>query len=105
MPAPQPQTRRRKTALCPNCKRRFKIGLRGRPPTFCSRVCRQRAYELRKWSRPHPIELLARDIDTAQVQDVIRQIVRELLVEAGINNLPPPPPKPKRQPALRLVKK
>jgi hypothetical protein len=43
-----------------------------RPPTFCSRSCRQRAYERRKWLRPHPVELLARDLDTAAVRDLIR---------------------------------
>jgi hypothetical protein len=62
-------------------------------------------YEQRKWSRPHPIELLARDIDTARVRDVIRQEVREALLAAGII-LPPPAPKPKRRgPVLRLIEK
>src|SRR5215813_6008171 len=71
-----------------------------RPPTFCSRSCRQRAYEQRKWSRPHPVELLARDIASVRVRDVIRQA----LLGAGIN--PPPPPEPKRRrPPLRLVEK
>ena len=98
-----PRTRRR-TARCPVCKERFKINSpRGRPPTFCSRSCRQRAYERRKWSKPHPIELLARDLATVQVRDLIRQIVRDELVLAGII-LPPSPPKPKRRgPPLRVV--
>jgi hypothetical protein len=55
---------------------------RGRPPTLGGRSCRQRAYEQRKWSRPHPVELLARNIDTARVRDCIRQQVREVLLEA-----------------------
>jgi len=76
----------------------------GRQPSAAG-SCRQRAYEQRKWSKPHPVELLARDIATAQVRDFIRQMVRELLLEAGIT-LPPPPPKPKRHgPPLRLVEK
>jgi hypothetical protein len=35
-------------------------------------------------SRPHPVELLARDIASARVRDFIREQVRELLLEAGI---------------------
>jgi hypothetical protein len=96
---------RRRSVRCPVCKKRFKVNPRGRPPTFCSRSCRQRAYEQRRWSRPHPIELLARGIDTARVRDVIRQEVREALLAAGII-LPPPAPKPKRRgPPLRLIDK
>jgi hypothetical protein len=90
----------------PPVARSAKVRPRGRPSKFCSRSCRQRAYEERKWSRPHPVELLARDIATARVKDVIRQIVREVLVEAGIISPlpPPPPPKPKRRGhSLRLV--
>jgi hypothetical protein len=37
-----------------------------------------------KWSRPHPVELLGRDIASARVRDFIREQARELLVEAGI---------------------
>jgi hypothetical protein len=51
MTAARPERRRRKTARCQVCKERFKISPRGRPPTFCGRSCRQRAYEQRKWSR------------------------------------------------------
>jgi len=96
---------RRRSVRCPVCKTRFKVNSRGRPPTFCSQSCRQRAYEQRKWSRPHPVEQLARDIDTARVRNVIREEVREALLAAGI--IPSPPaPKPKRRgPPLRLVDK
>jgi hypothetical protein len=89
------------------CGERFKINPRGRPSTFCSRSCRQRDYERRKWSRPHPVELLTRDINTVQVRDFIRQIIREELLKAGITLLPPPPPsKPKQRDAhLHLVEK
>src|SRR4029453_19619164 len=92
-----PEGRGRKTGRCPVCKERFKISPRGRPPTFCGRSCRQRAYEQRKWSRPHPVELLARDIPSARVRAFIGEQVRELLLEAGITPPPPPPPKPKRR--------
>jgi hypothetical protein len=106
MTAARPEWRPRKTARCPVCKERFKISPRGRPRTFCGRSCRQRAYEQRKWSRPHLVELLARDIASARVRDFIREQVRELLLEAGIILPPPSPPTPKRRhPALRLVEK
>jgi len=95
--------RRRKGARCPVCKERFKLRPRGRPPVFCSPTCRQRAYERRKWQRPHPIDLLARDINTVQVKDLVRRIVREVLTEAGIDLPPPPPKKPKRRDHLRVV--
>ena len=52
----------------------------GRQPSSC----RQLAYEQRRWSRPHPEELLARDLNTASVRDFIRQEVREALLAAGI---------------------
>src|SRR5262249_9229038 len=99
MTAPPSPARRRKSARCPVCKERFKIHPRGRPPTFCSRSCRQRA------SEPRPVELLARDIASVRVRDVIRQEIRQALLGAGIDP-PPPPPEPKRRrPPLRLVEK
>jgi len=106
MRVPRSQSRRRKSARCPGCKEWFKIPPRGRPPAFCSRSCRQRAYEQRKWSKPHPVELLARDIATASVHDLVQQVVWEVLLEAGIVSLPSPPPKPKSSgPPLRLIEK
>lgn len=60
---------------------------KGRRRTYCSNACRQRAYEKRKESKRHPLHLLARDIDTVAVRDVIRQEVRKVLQEAGL--LPP----------------
>jgi hypothetical protein len=99
-----PARLRPRSVRCPVCKKRFKVKSRGRPRTFCSRSCRQRAYEQRRWSRPHPVELLARDIDTARVRDFMWQMLREALLAAGII-IPPNPPKPKRRgPSLRLIK-
>ena len=88
MTTAKPEGRRRKTARCPVCKEKFKISPRGRPPTFCGRSCRQRAYEQRKWSRPHPVELLARDIASARVRDFVREQVREFFSRS--RNYPPP---------------
>ena len=78
---------------------------RGRVPVFCSATCRQRAYEQRRHGRPALVELLARDLATVKVKDIIRAIVREELIRAGI--LPqgtPPPTKPKPPRAhLKLI--
>src|SRR5215472_16012249 len=98
--------RRRQSGQCPVCKNKFKVGPLGRPRKFCSRSCSQRAYEHHKWSRPHPVELLARDLATVQVRALIRRTVREVLQEEGIITTPPPLPKPKRRSAhLRIVEK
>jgi hypothetical protein len=56
-----------------------------------------RAFEQRRWSRPHPVELLAQDLNTASVRDFIRQEVREALLAFGKITPPPPAPKPKRR--------
>jgi hypothetical protein len=45
---------------------------RGRLPKFCSHSCRQRTYEQIKWSRPHLVELLAKDLAVANIRDAIR---------------------------------
>jgi hypothetical protein len=82
------------------------VPFRGRVPKFCSRSCRQRAYEERKWRRPTEIELLARDIASVRVRDRIRTEVWSILKQAGLVVDPTPPPAPKqmrRGPNLRLV--
>ena len=104
MPLSAPRARRRRSARCRFCKEKFKLRPgRGRPAIYCSPTCCQRAYERRKWQRPHPVDLLARDINTVQVKDLVRRIVREVLTEAGIDLPPPPPKKPKRRDHLRVV--
>ncbi len=98
--------KREKTHRCDRCKTKFKVPLRGRVPRFCSRSCRQRAYEKRKWRRPTELELLARDIDSVRVRNAIRTEVWSVLKQAGLVDDPTPPPAPKRiqrGPNLRLV--
>jgi hypothetical protein len=98
--------KRPKTARCGFCKARLKIKPRGRVPTFCSQGCRQRAYQRRRWQRPHPIELLARDLATVQVRDVIRAEIWAIMVQLGWVDERAPAPKPPRtgpKPPLRLV--
>ena len=100
MTTPMPKAQHRRIARWPACKKRFKMSSRGRPPTFCGRSCRRRAYERRKWSSPHPVELLARDIASVRVRAFVKNLIREVLLEAGITVPPPPPlPKPKRRPS------
>jgi hypothetical protein len=78
----------------------MKVAPRGRLPSFCCQTCRQRDYERRKWTRPHAVELLARDLGTAKVRSEIQREVWAALRQLGIT----PPPQPPRRPAtLRLV--
>jgi hypothetical protein len=81
---------------------------RGRVPRFCSRTCRQRAYEQRKWQRPAPIDLLGRDLKSMAVQQLIREEVWKVLQELGLAPKAPVPVPPtvskKSRPELRLVR-
>jgi hypothetical protein len=61
------------------CPQMSTTGLRAR-----SRASVSGGLRATKWSRPHPVELLGRDIASARVRDFIREQARELLVEAGI---------------------
>jgi hypothetical protein len=74
-------------------------------PVFCGAICRQRTYEQHKHGRPALVDLLARDLATVKVKDMIRAIVIEELIRAGL--LPPgtpPPPKPEpRRPYLKVI--
>jgi hypothetical protein len=97
--------KRPKTLRCQWCKTKLKVAPRGRLPVFCCQTCRQRAYERRKWSRPHAVEALAKDIATARVRGAIRQEIWMALRELGLTTEPEPPPRsPGSRPALRLVK-
>ena len=58
----------------------------GLPPTFCSQSCRQRAYEQRRWSPLHPMELLAWDIDTARVRNVIGRRCAKLCLQPVLSS-------------------
>jgi len=82
----QPKTRR-----CERCKTKFKVQFRGRVPKFCSRTCRQHSYEQHKWARPTLIELLAQDIASVRVRDVIRAEILSILNQAGLVPEPTPP--------------
>jgi hypothetical protein len=49
------------------------------------------------------MSMLARDLDTVRVRDVIREEVRAILRDMGFNP-PPPPRKPDRKGHLRVVR-
>lgn len=90
---------------CAVCHRRFKLPARGRPPRYCGPACRQTAYIKRKANRPHPVELLNRDLAQAHVRDWLRQEIRIILKEAGLIVDPVLPPRGtgQRKPNLKLI--
>jgi hypothetical protein len=98
--------KRPRTLRCRWCNTKIEIKPRGRVAEFCSQTCRQRAYEQRKWARPAPVELLARDLATAKFREAVRAELWSLLRERGLVPAAEPPPLPKkpRKPNLRLVK-
>jgi hypothetical protein len=98
-------TKRPRTLRCRWCKTRMKVAPCGRLPIFCCQTCRQRDYERRKWSRPHAVELLAKDLATVRVRGILWREIGAVLQQLGITDKPPPLPQPPRKrPALRLVK-
>jgi hypothetical protein len=88
------------------CKAKIKVQPKGRVPKFCSRNCRQRAYEHNRALGPTmvPMSILARDLETAQVRGAIRAEIRAIL-RGDMGFDPPTPPRatePKTH--LRVVK-
>jgi hypothetical protein len=98
--------RRPRTTRCKRCKAQIKVKKKGRVPKYCSQSCKQEAYLRRQFRSP--LELLARDLASIEVREVIRTTIMDILVQLGLtkSNLPPPimqKPKPEK-PNLRLVK-
>lgn len=63
------------------------------------------AYVQRKANRPHPVELLARDLAHAHVKAWLRKEIWNLLREAGLVTDPEPPSLPPRpKPQLRVIR-
>lgn len=91
--------KRPKTLRCRWCKTKMKVAPRGRLPSFCCQSCRQRDYERRKWSRPSPQELLARNIADARVRSFIRREIFAVLLKLGVAKEAelPPLPSPRRR--------
>jgi hypothetical protein len=96
------QKRRPKSVRCRDCKRPIKVNARGRTPSYCSPTCKQRAYLARKYRGP--MELLAQDLTTLKVRNILRREIWAVLREAGLvaQPEPPPPARPKRDRSHRL---
>jgi hypothetical protein len=98
----RPKSRRLK---CGHCGARFSRPFKGRPAQYCSRNCRQRAYEARRFegelSARLPGHLLQTDIDTIRSRDEFRQAVVAVLRDVGLLASPPASPRRSR---LRIVK-
>src|SRR5256885_1571122 len=91
---------------CAYCRKRFRVSPRGRPAEYCSRSCRQWAYIHRKFNRPALVQLLRRDLDRVQVQDLLREEIRNVLQKAGFEIDPKPRatlPEKKPRPSLKVI--
>jgi hypothetical protein len=71
---------------------------------IAGQTCKQRAYFNRRLSGP--MVLLAQDIASVRVRDIIRHEVWDILLKAnGVRGSPPPPERPTRKrPELRIVR-
>jgi hypothetical protein len=81
-----------------NCKAKLHVKAKGPLPLYC-RKHRQAVYLERRHAGP--MVVLAQDIATAKIRDVIRTEVWRALSEWGFNV--PPPPEKKRKHNLRIV--
>jgi hypothetical protein len=98
--------RRPRTTRCKRCNAQIKVKNKGPVPKYCSQSCKQEVYLRRRFRSP--LELVARDLASIQVREVIWTTIMDILVQQGLvkSNLRPPimyEPKPKK-PKLRLVK-
>jgi hypothetical protein len=73
MTKPVTKDGRPKPPKCAWCRKRFARKATGRPATFCSASCRQRAYEKRKWNPYSASDALARDLLPRAAREELRQ--------------------------------
>src|SRR5262245_61440385 len=98
--------RRPKTARCRQCKTRIAVKGKGPIPLYCGHTCRQLAYQRLRHSGL--MVMLAQDIATTKVPDVIRAEIWEMLRQLGLVDAGPPPPREKKRSRpthLRLIEK
>ena len=93
--------KRPKTLRCLWCRGRIRVGSHGRLPRFCSQTCRQRAYERRKWQRPHLMQHLHDELFDIRVEAAVHRVLQR----QGLASEPAPSAPPRRKrPTLRVVK-
>ena len=95
----KPVTKHRRK--CANCRKRLPRQKTGRPRRYCSRSCRQRAYEKRRAETSIPLHLFTRDHNEIQSRDGIKRAVVDVLRELGF--LPSSPSPENRKRKLKLV--
>ena len=71
--------RRPRTLRCQWCRDRYAVKPRGREPAYCSRSCRQRAYEARKAAEGVPRRLLKADLARHDLQVLVQREVQAYL--------------------------
>ncbi len=64
---------------CLQCRNRYAVKPRGREPFYCSRNCRQRAYEARKAAEDVPMNLLKADLVRSDIQALVQREVQAYL--------------------------
>ena len=64
---------------CQWCRTRYAVKPHGREPAYCSRSCRQRAYESRKAADGMPRRLLQAELARHDLQILVQQEVRAYL--------------------------
>ena len=64
---------------CQWCRDRYAVKPRGREPAYCSRSCRQRAFESRKAEEGVPGPLLKADLARHDLQVLVQREVRAYL--------------------------
>jgi hypothetical protein len=76
-----------RTRKCRACGSRFAPVGRGRPPTYCSSRCRQRAYSSRlrrRRRRSAPQALLDADLHEMRLRTIVPRLVAVALIDFGI---------------------
>jgi hypothetical protein len=97
------RARRPKSVKCRRCKRKLRVKWRGPLPVYC-RSCRQRHYEEGLAGRAQKV--LAQEINSLKVQQIVRAEVERYLARIKIVwSEPSATAKPKKRPALYIVRK
>lgn len=81
---------RPKPPKCAWCGKRFKPKTTGRPASFCSASCRQRAYEKRTWTPYSGPDAVARDLlPPVALRKVVEEVRHQQMLELIMNGTVP----------------